>query len=248
MTTSRAPNAFAFWALFVLAFPLTILQAVYTRLRAPRLPPVIDNAARGTIVVDGAAAAPFELLVVGESTAVGVGCAREGETIAVRLAQAISTRRACSVEWQVIGANGATLSDLEGLLPSRTRQSPSANRHALVLAGANDTVSLTPVKHWREGMIRIRNLLRHRGVTKIYFAPVPPMWQFTLLPQPLRAVIGERALMLDFARYAVAEPYPDIHVLDSDFPNNPSLLASDGYHPGPEACRIWAEQVAAQMD
>ena len=79
-------------------------------------------------------------------------------------------------------------------------------------------------------------------------ASVPPTpihrKSFTLLPQPLRWVLGMRARMLDAARVAAAASLQDVVALTAEFPDDAELLAADGYHPGPAACALWAKQMA----
>lgn len=243
MSAHRSPPGWLFWTRFGALLPVTAVQAVWLKLKAPRMPAVLANADRGSIG-DSDAPRTTRLLVVGESPAVGVGCKQPAQTLAMQLAATLAGRSARRVDWQVIGGNGLRAEGLLQLLSTQARVEPADDSIALVLLGANDVVGLTSQRQWQEHLIRLRQQLRARGVGRIALAPVPPMWQFTLLPQPLRSVLGMRARQLDAVRFAVAATYADVQALPSDFPNEPTLLAEDGYHPGPEACRLWAEQIA----
>ncbi|MEM7764226.1 MAG: SGNH/GDSL hydrolase family protein [Pseudomonadota bacterium] len=243
----KAPSPLTFWAQLVALSPIVLAQGAYLKRKAPRMAPVLDNADRGE-EQGSDTAAPLELVVVGESTAVGVGCQHRDEGMPVQLARAISRQRRVDVQWQVIGGNGLRARDIERLLQSQSDAPQTERKLAVVLLGVNDVVGLTSVKAWRESLIAIRQQLRRRGAKVVCLAPVPPMDGFTLLPQPLRRLLGLRARMLDAARHDVARVYPDVVAAETEFPLDATLLAQDGYHPGPAACAWWAEALAKQVN
>jgi hypothetical protein len=73
------------------------------------------------------------------------------------------------------------------------------------------------------------------------------MGRFPALPQPLRGYLGMRARRLDTALAHWAASRDDCEHLPFAFPLDPSMLASDGFHPGETACARWAAQIAAAI-
>ena len=217
--------------------PLAVGQGLWTRRRALRLPPVLADTAAGDVAGEEP---PLRLLVVGESTAVGVGATRPAAALAPRLAEALQREEGRAVHWQVVGQNGIRAAGLVAKL-RRHRELLSADV-AIVLLGANDTSGLTSLRGWRRDLGAVLGLLRP-GCERIFVAPVPPFHLFRLLPYPLRWLLGHRGLALCAARRALADPGRVI-VMEGDFPTEPRYLADDGYHPSDLAYETWARQIA----
>ena len=240
----NAPSSTAFWFKFAASLPVAGVQGLWLKRTAPRMPERLESGASGRA---GAGERALSLLVTGESPAVGVGCETASQAVSVQLAERIAANAGGAVDWQVIGRNGARSAEIAQLLATQRPRSVDPDRLAVVMLGVNDVTGLSSLRHWYEQLVAIRGHLRRRGFGRIFLAPVPPMWQFTLLPHPLRGVLGDRARQLDAERFRVAKLYPEVTALATEFPNEPELLAEDGYHPGPEACALWAGQLAEQM-
>ena len=229
---------------FLALLPVTGVQGLWIKRRAPRMETRIENGATGRY---GSGARQIEVLITGESTAVGVGCDTPEQAVSMQFASQLASLGAATVNWQVIGRNGARATDIVQLLATQRPKSPDPNRVAVVLLGANDVTSLHSLRHWYEQLVAVHTRLRQRGFGSIFLAPVPPMWGFTLLPRPLRNVLGARARQLEAERIRVASLYPDVTALVTDFPLDTELLAEDGYHPGPAACAMWGNDLAEQV-
>ncbi|MEL6949166.1 MAG: SGNH/GDSL hydrolase family protein [Pseudomonadota bacterium] len=240
----KAPSAAAFWLQFLALLPVTGVQGLWIKRRAQRMATRIENGATGRF---GSGARQIDVLVTGESTAVGVGCDTPEQAVSMQFASQLASLGAATVTWQVIGRNGARATDIVKLLATQYPKPPDPNRIAVVLLGANDVTALHSLRHWYEQLVAVRTRLRQRGYGSIFLAPVPPMWGFTLLPRPLRTVLGARARQLEAERIRVADVYPDVTALVTDFPLDTELLAEDGYHPGPAACAMWGNDLAVQV-
>ncbi|WP_405220335.1 SGNH/GDSL hydrolase family protein [Lentisalinibacter sediminis] len=238
-----------FWAGLPPLAPIAIGQGLWTRRNAVRLPPVLEDTAAG--VQPGTAAGnvtgilsedetPLRLLVVGESTAVGVGATRPEAALAPRLAEVLHREQDRPVSWQVVGENGIRAGGLAQKL--RRHRDLLAADVAVVLLGANDTSGLSSVGRWRRDLASVLSLLGER-CERIFVAPVPPFHLFRLLPYPLRWLLGHRGLALCDARRALARPGRVI-VMEGEFPRERRYLATDGYHPSDVAYATWANQIA----
>lgn len=235
-----------FWMLFAVLSPVLFVQAWRTRRSALRLPERVPHGSRGRTGV--AERGRLTLLIAGESTAVGVGVEDAAESVGLQLARRLGELHGLRVDWEVTGRNGATAGDVEALLTMDGRAGGGQTATvALVLLGANDVTRLSSVSRWRAGLASIHRRLQAAGCDHVFFAPVPPMAQFVLLPQPLRTVLGLRADRLQRAMARQFDHVPGATVLHTEFPDDPALLAADGYHPSAVACRLWSERLAAQI-
>ena len=87
--------------------PLLLLQGRRLKRNSPRLP---DAAApwHGTI----AGPRPLRLLVLGDSTAAGVGAPTQDDALAGNLARELNMLTSRGVDFRSVGANGASSKDL----------------------------------------------------------------------------------------------------------------------------------------
>lgn len=219
--------------------PVLLAQAAGVAWRAGRLPeaagPRAGRAGQG---------AALRLLIAGDSSAAGVGVARQADALSGQLVAALAGGFA--VDWRLEAASGATVARtrarLAGLAPARF--------DAAVLAlGVNDTTRLVSPARWAADYAALADVLAARfGVVRIYATGVPPLDRFPALPQPLAGVLGARAARLDSALAALAAARAGLEHLPIDAELlTPPMMAADGYHPGPDLCRIWAARIAARI-
>lgn len=218
--------------------PVLLTQAVAVRRRALILPE--PPGPRSGIAGEGP---PLRLLIVGDSSAAGVGAPTQDAALSGRLVALLARR--FRVDWQLQARTGATTDDAI----RRLRHIPPAGFDLAVQAlGVNDVTRATSRRRWVAQQQSLHALLRDRfGVTRIVASGLPPMGQFPLLPQPLRWVLGAQAARLDAALADMAAARPDlVHVpLALDF--DPRFVAADGYHPGPAAYAEWARLLAGAI-
>ncbi|HYD61799.1 MAG TPA: SGNH/GDSL hydrolase family protein [Noviherbaspirillum sp.] len=222
--------------------PFLIAQGKHTRRVTPRLP----EASGPVEGVAGASqpGAPLSLLTVGESPVAGVGVGTHEEAITGQLAQALALRMQRPVAWRACGKNGVTAREaLESVMPLVPEQRVDI---ALVAFGVNDTTAFRPLSHWRRDLGNVLRALEQRcrpGV--VLLSGVPPIAYFPALPQPLRWVMGLKAGVLDLAVRELAAEHRHIRyvplALDT---SDPSMMASDGYHPSAKGCTAWAKLLA----
>lgn len=223
----------------VLLAPVLFPQGIYTRLRATRLPEAAGDR-HGRV---GTGRPILRLLVLGESTAAGVGAQHHGDSLAGQTAQALHEAIGASIDWQVLAANGLTAS----MLRERLDELPAESRCDLVVIGlgANDVFRLRGPGGWSRDLHALIAAVRERcGHAPVMLSAAPPIGQFPGLPQPLRAVLGLRARLLDHASTDLARKVPGVHFVPLEFAVEPELFAVDGIHPSPRAYRLWGVAVA----
>ena len=218
--------------------PLLVAQALRTRARVPRLPEAAG--AR-----DGRAAianAP-RLLVIGDSSAAGVGVATQDDALIGQLLRALGARGHAAWHWRLLARSGVTSHQALGLIePDAVAEGADL---AIIVTGVNDVVDQIPSLHAVRARERIVNLLRNGvGVQHVVICPLPPIHQFPALPQPLRWMAGDDArrhnrALREWVRVRAAS-IGDVSTVQLDHVQlTPESMASDGFHPGePVYCAV----------
>ncbi|MFT7593640.1 MAG: lysophospholipase L1-like esterase [Paracoccaceae bacterium] len=231
MTPLLAPDVLARFPLS----PLLAAQALYVRKRAQILPeppgPRVGRVGQGP---------PLRLLIIGDSSAAGVGAPTQSAAFSGQLVHHLA--RQFDVDWQLEAATGATTkTTLENLL----LVPPARFDVAVTALGVNDVTGMTSRRQWIARQRALHDLLRDRfGVTGIYASGVPPMGRFPLLPNPLRWVLGQQAIRFDRALIGLVAGQDGIHHVPVDFPHEARFAASDGFHPSPVAYTDWGAMLA----
>lgn len=231
-------------------FPLLIAQGRRVRATALKLP----EAAGERHGVAGTGRVALRVLIVGDSSAAGVGVGTQDEAFAGQLAQALAERTGAAVGWQLVATSGHTARDAARALAGATL----APADLLVTAvGVNDVVSQTRPAQFLRELDEIHALAIARAqVTHSWHCGLPPMGTFPLLPQPLRWILGRDAAHLDNALVRHLEGQTArLHLALPDAPRMPGKddstpegwMARDGFHPGLLGYRQWGRQVAAAL-
>ncbi|WP_038776400.1 SGNH/GDSL hydrolase family protein [Burkholderia pseudomallei] len=218
--------------------PLLLAQGRHVRRVTPRLAEA-DGPRGGA---DGAGP-PLRLLVLGDSAAAGVGVASQSDALAGQLVRALAPFH--RVEWRLLARTGATTRDLLDWLDAE----PDARFDAVVTSlGVNDVTDGVPPARWLDAQAALVERLTARfGAAHVVLTAVPPMHRFPALPQPLRWYLGLRAARLNAALSRWAAGRPACEFLRVDMPLTRDAMASDGFHPGTQACEAWAGQAAAAI-
>jgi len=214
--------------------PAAVLLAQGRRLRRDtlRLP---DAALPWTGEVSGDN--PLRLLVIGDSTAAGVGAATQDDALPGQLARGLAVRTGRGVRWEAMGRNGATARDLiTDHLDAATAQKWDV---VFLSIGANDALGLRP----RGSFARdIRTLLtRLREVSPLVLvSSLPAFFRFELLPNPLRFNLYLHSQNLEDAARSVASRFDGVHMSPPPPPYTDGFFATDLFHPSAIGYRDWA--------
>ena len=183
------------------------------------------------------------LLAVGDSIIAGVGATALSRALVGQTAAALATSLDCRVCWQALGVSGYRSTQvLDELVPQLPE--PAAD-YVIVSVGVNDITGLTTLRKWRRNMARLLEALRaHSPDAVIAVAGMPPMHDFPLLPQPLRATFGMRSRSFDEAVRDVVDGFHRAAHVPLDFEPEPHEFAADGYHPSEESYVKFGRYVA----
>jgi lysophospholipase L1-like esterase len=214
-----------------LLLPIALVQGLWVRQTVPRLPPAQGRRGRC-----GAGPCNVSVVGIGDSIIAGVGVDRQERALVGHLGRRLHERTGEAVRWHACGVNGAdSATILERIVP----HAPTADVY-VISAGVNDAVrGVSSARFARQLTGMVRALRKRAPTASIVFAGIPPLERFPALPWPLGALLGERAARLQATARELA---PQLDVVCFDFP--PELpaggFAPDGFHPGSEACDVWA--------
>lgn len=221
--------------------PIAWLQGRRVRREVPEVAP-----ARGpdTGLFPGAGPA-LRLLVIGESPVAGYGAPTHEQAISGQLAATLGRRTGRAVTWRALGADGVTAERVRReLLP---RLGPDPVDIAVIALGVNDTVSLTRPARWAKELGNlIAELRSHVRPALVVVSGVPPMDRFPALPQPLAAMLGLRARLLDALAREVALDR-NASFAPAPVEGDRSYFCADGFHPSPVGYESWARHLAAAV-
>ncbi len=229
-----APDTFVKIALA----PLLLGQALDLRRRALRLPE--PPGPRSGTSGEGPA---LRLLILGDSSAAGVGASTQAEALSGQLVAALAATH--RVSWQLTAKTGATTASTLARLSDTL---PSSYDVAVVALGVNDLTSGVPLRRWLAQQRALRVVLRERyGIGTILLSGLPPMGDFPALPRPLRGLMGMTAARFSKAIQADVAQEAGTRYLPFEMSLTPDYMAEDGFHPGPKAYALWGHTLADRL-
>lgn len=210
-------------ALAVLLAPVIVPQARALRRRTPEL----DEPAGPRTGGSGAR----HVLVVGDSTAVGMGVATLDEALPARLAERLDSR------WTVAGRSGWTAPEV---LRDFGGAAASAADVLVLLVGWNDAMQVRSGTAFERALSTL--VERARAERVVIVAP-PAFGRYPVLPQPLRTVLGAIATALARRSARVAGARGAVLVPGFDGAH----VARDGFHPDAAGYDAMAAAIAAAL-
>ena len=249
MTEFRPPQHFRLSrAIAVAQAPVLLPQGIRLRRDTPRLPDAplpwsgqVDGGTHGVHTKNpGAASRPLHLLVLGDSTAAGVGVDHADLGLGGRLAEAIAARTGRPVHWRAAGANGATARDLVGQFLTPALHGPTDL--VFLTVGANDALAMRSVRAFRRDLRQIldRTFAAHPEAA-LLMSSLPAFFRFRLLPDPLRRSLYRHSQSLERAARALVDSHPRAHMSPPPPPYTEGFFASDDFHPSALGYKDWAD-------
>lgn len=214
--------------------PILLAQGIATRRRVPKLPepPGPREGVSGT-------GEPLRLLIVGDSAAAGVGASHQDEAL---LGQVVSgLTRNNRVTWSLHAQTGNTTAATLACLDELPAQLFDV---AVTSLGVNDVTRFVGRGKWRRQQASLRTVLKEKfGVSTLIISGLPPLHGFPALPQPLRWHMGNRATQFNQDLQNDIASDGSAQFADVRFSTDASLMASDGFHPGPGVYAEWGKRV-----
>lgn len=216
--------------------PILLFQGRAVRRNTPTLPEPPGE--RHGVTGNGT---PLKLLVIGDSSAAGIGAPHQHQALLGQLVG--NLMRHHRVEWTLQAASGATTS-----LTLQNLREREGDHYDVVLTsiGLNDVTSGIGKTLWLGQQADLRRILKNDFKAKlIIVSGLPPVHGFPALPQPLRWYLGRIATQFDSGLKESIAKEKNTVFLSLRFTENVAWMASDGFHPGPEIYTQWAERAAA---
>ena len=224
----------------ILLGPVLLWQGRRVRATALRLPE-----AAGPRAAEGGA---LRVLIVGDSSAAGVGAAHQDEALAGQLARSLAERLAQPVGWQLVATSGHGSEAALAALQAAELQPADVLVTAL---GVNDVVDQVAPRQAMAALDRLQaRAVDRAGVKLSIHCAAPPMQHFPLLPQPLRWFFGREAARFNAALEQAVAGQPSrrvLHLPQELQRDAAALMAEDGFHPGPRGYALWADALADQV-
>lgn len=183
---------------------------------------------------------PLRLLVLGDSTAAGVGVTSQADALPGNLARELSALYDRGVEWTAIGKNGATAKDL---LERFIRPATEATYDIVFLSiGANDALTLRSRRAFARDIRLILSILRTRNPDAlVMMSSLPAFFRFELLPNPLRWNLYLHSRNLESAAQEIVAATPGAFMSPPPPPYTAGFFAEDLFHPSDVGYRDWAQ-------
>lgn len=188
---------------------------------------------------------PLRLVVLGDSTAAGIGVAQAADAYPVLLARRLAEETGGRVELTAFGVSGARVQDVaDEQAPKAAALDPDV---VFVGIGANDVTHLTSLGEVRQDMERAIRVLRETGATVV--AAGPPDMRVPVWHQPLRYLSFLRGKQVENAveDAARAEGAAVVELREEAgpfFEEDPDAhFSDDEFHPGPRGYARWADAI-----
>ena len=182
---------------------------------------------------------PLRLLVLGDSTAVGVGAETQHDALPGNLGRELHDRWGRGVEWTAIGESGATARDLvERFLPEALA---AEYDFVFLTVGANDALKIRTRTAFSRDVRSILTQLRDRNPDAVLMmSSLPAFYRFELLPQPLKHNLYLHSSSLESAARAIVSEFDDAFMSPKPPPYTDGFFATDLFHPSSQGYRDWA--------
>lgn len=224
-----------------LLVPVALIKGRGVRKIAARLPPP-PGRPRGQ-VGDGPAA--IRLLVIGDSSAAGVGAERMEDTLGPQIAANLYEATGKAVAWRIAGANSAIASQIrDHVIPNIEERDFT---HVVLTVGTNDAKNYVTRSRFKNGFGGLLYAAHARWPeAKIYWSQVLDLRDVPALPHSLAFILGLRRQIINAMgvqlcqeRYATAvDPVPV---------EGPEGFAIDGFHANELGYKHWAAHLARVM-
>lgn len=183
---------------------------------------------------------PIRLLVLGDSTAAGVGADSQADALPGNLAHAILGHYGRGTEWEAIGRNDSTARDLiVDYLPEATSRVFDL---VFLTVGANDALGLRSRGAFRRDVRVLVDRVRTSSPGALILVSLMPRFdRFASLHNPVRWNLSLHAASLDDGARRAVVGMADVFATPKPAPYTPEFWASDGSHPGAEGYRRWID-------
>jgi len=196
-------------------------------------------------------AVDLHLMIFGDSTATGYGCASAEEVPGVLVARGLAQQTGKRVRLSTKAIVGATSKGVSGQVDAMFVAGPPPDA-AVMMLGANDITALNGISQSARRLALTVRKLRARGAVVIV-GTCPDLGVITAIPQPLRSLAHTRGMQLARAQAAAVKsaggvPVPVGQLLSPQFRAAPEVMFSaDGFHPSAAGYAVAAQHLLVAL-
>ena len=221
-----------------LAFPVYAWQGIGVRLRTERMHP-----AKGPVRhrIDGSSP-EVRLLVIGDSSAAGVGVDSIEKCFAGFLPRFLAEKTGRPVTARIAGMNSATSAQIRDHVVPHVE--PRDFDYVMLNIGTNDAKNFHTVRAFKRDFGTLIYALKARfPAATIVWAGVLDMEHVPALPSPLSRILGIRARLIDAKGKVLCSERGALAPV-STWRIVPENFSDDGFHASETGYREWAEKVS----
>lgn len=217
--------------------PFLYLQGKYVRRKIGRLPD-----ASGEKKGKSGAEKPFaNLLIIGESTAAGVGARTHQTGLAGHFSHFLSAKIGKSVSWQVIGRSGITVKEtIYELVPKIPDEKFD---YILVALCGNEVLKLRSPRTFRRDMKKLLGILQSQNQDATFFMTNAPAVRLSpILPFPIKQILGHLSAMHDANAQEFTGNAKNVFYFHQPT-EVPADFFADGIHPSEKGYEVWSKRM-----
>jgi lysophospholipase L1-like esterase len=217
--------------------PFLYLQGRYVRRKVGRLPDA-SGETKGKTGADENAA---KLLIIGESTAAGVGARTHETGLAGHFSRFLSAKIGKEVEWQVVCRSGITIGEtIRELVP----KIPDEKFEYILLAlCGNEVLKLKSPRKSRRDMTKLIKILQAKNEGATFFITNAPAVRLSpILPFPIKQILGHLSAMHDKNAQKFTAEMPRVFYFHQPT-YVPEDFFADGIHPSEKGYEVWSKKM-----
>ncbi len=200
--------------------PFLIYQAFQIKKQKPSPPSISENLVLGN--------GNRKILILGESTAAGVGASSIESTMAGHFFNQLGNE----FHLTNLGKNGLRVSEVLAQFRESLNEVQGKLEGVFLFLGANDCFRLTNPKEYRTELVVLIQFLKSKFSTEwIYLADIPPVQLFPAFPKLLKYYLNQQRSFLQKEMKLVSESHKDILFDPINLEINSDFFASDRIHP-----------------
>lgn len=219
------------------AAPFLFLQGQYVRRKVGRLP----DASGETSGRSGSNESVVKLLIIGESTAAGVGARTHETGLAGQFAKVLSAKVGKAVHWQVIGRSGITVKEtIRDLVPKIPDEKFD---YILIALCGNEVLKLRSPRSFRRNMTKLLGILREKNPNAMFFMTNAPAIRLSpVLPQPIKFLLGHLSALHNSNAIEFTAEMKNVFYFHQPT-EVPEGFFSDGIHPSEKGYAAWSKRM-----
>jgi lysophospholipase L1-like esterase len=217
--------------------PFLYLQGQYIRRKIGRLP----DASGETFGKSGSDSSSAKLLVLGESTAAGVGARTHETALAGQFARFLSVKLGKTVHWKVIGRSGITVAEtIQELVPKIPDEKFD---YILIALCGNEVLKLRSPRSFRRNMTELLGILREKNADATFFITNAPTVHLSpVLPFPIKFILGHLSALHDKNAKEFTAEMKNVFYFHQPT-EVPEDFFADGIHPSEMGYTVWSKRM-----